>query len=267
MPQVKLSIYSSLFNVKSNKFDYKDFIAHVAAFADEVIISTIKDSDNSAKLLKSAAKKFPNVEILLTELTPDKPTFDGALKDAALQKCSGNILLQLDGDERLGITDRAAWEYYLQLLLESSSFSCIMLPSINLYKDDEHFSDITYKWYLHKRGLKRGVVDFAKRPDGTHKIHGDGASDSCELLDENNRLVKSVQIVPNNNMALMDWWKIQDSQSPFIVHHGYKDLDRRAEINKNFWSKMWEIEDGRPVNLPISAEEIRKPWLPLGRKL
>ena len=267
MAKVKLSIYSSLFNVTSNKFGYKDFLAHVCSFGDEVVVATIKDGDGSYELLCAEKEQYKNLVVILSDLQPNIPTFDGALKDAALQACTGNLMLQLDGDERLGISDRVAWEYYFQFLLNSGKVQCIMLPSINLYKDNSHFSDITFKWYLHKRGLKRGVVDFARRPDGTHNIHGNGASDSCELLDENNRLVNSIQLVEDMGAPLLSWWKIQDSLTPYIVHYGYIDLDRRAELNKNFWAKMWSIEDGRPVNLPTEGSKIIKPSFPLGKQI
>jgi hypothetical protein len=109
-----------------------------------------------------------------------------------------------------------------------------MIPSVNLYKTCDNYFSITPKWYLHKSGLFRGPVNFAKKNNGyidTTK------SDTCELIDKNGNLVPS-------KMSPCDIESLRRDKYPFVVHMGYLSLENRLIRNNNFWSKHWLIESG-----------------------
>lgn len=111
---------------------------------------------------------------------------------------------------------------------------CYMIPSINLYKDYEHFTTITPKWYMHKSGLYRGPVNFARKENGyidTNK------SDTCELIDSDGNLVST-------KMAHSDIDSLRTGLHPFVVHTGYLSLENRLLRNHNFWRQHWYTESG-----------------------
>ncbi len=251
---MKISIYTSLFNLKSYFPNYKKHLENYCSLADEVIVSTIKDEGDTYSELIEYSKMNNKIKVILTDLKPYTPPFDGQLKDAALQKCSGDVLIGLDMDEMISSHNLDKWKEICKILLQRPEMA-IWVPVINLYNDNLHFTNISKKWYVHKPGLKRGVVNFAKRPDGTHDTE---KSDSCELLDQQGNLVSAAAYVPfghiNNTTEMAQFLK--DNNCPFIWHLGHIDKTRRVQLNWGFWHRQWSAENGQDVKIPMSEEEI-----------
>jgi hypothetical protein len=106
---------------------------------------------------------------------------------------------------------------------------------------------------LHKGGLFRGTVNFAKNADGTHDT---SKSDSCELIDSQGNLVSSAVMLPpdaDNDTKLS---LIQENNMPHVFHYGILDIDKKIVRNKNFWSKHWSIEAGKHVEIPVDKAEF-----------
>jgi len=251
---MKISIYTSLFNINPYFPDYQEFVMNCLTLCDELIISTIKDECDSYSILIELSKNNPKIKVILTNLQRFTPSFDGDLKNAALQACTGDIMIQLDADERLSTHNLDKWREICQVLL-SRPENALWVPVINLFGDNLHFTNVSKKWYCHKPGLKRGVVNFAKRPDGTHDTE---KSDSCELLDQQGNLVSAAAYVPfghiNNTTEMAQFLK--DNNCPFIWHLGHVDKTRRVQLNWGFWHKQWSAENGQDVKIPMSEEEI-----------
>lgn len=256
-PFFKKSIYTTLFNYKLNKFNVDEHLNNFSVWADEVVVATIEDTDDTLGFLTEKQKIFPKLRVIKTNLKQFTPTFDGDLKDAALQSCGGDILLQLDFDEKMSLHNLEYWDKLSEILLESDTFEAAFIPSVNLYGDKEHFSSFTSKWYLHKRGLRRGVVNFAKNADGTHDTN---KSDSCELLNQYGDLVPAFlyfdeAAFPTKEAAANF---LRDQNLPYVVHYGWIDLERRVEINRNFWRKQWGAEAGREVEVATELNKLEK---------
>ena len=101
---------------------------------------------------------YDSVKIISTDLNTEEDLYwDGKLKNAALERCNNDIVIQVDLDERIS----GGKETFSKLVTEINShdFPCsIMLPTIDLYEDLNHFINIGYKWYLHTRkGTRRGA--------------------------------------------------------------------------------------------------------------
>lgn len=240
-----ISIYSSAFNLLKCKFDYEFAIDNFCNFAEEVVISTINDSDNSYEILNKFKSKYNNLNIVLTDLQPNFPAFDGALKDAALQNTFNPVKLSLDLDEYIPLNHKEKWKFAAQQL-QNSVYDCFMVPVIDIYKDMNHCKGVGFKWRLHKTGLKRGVVNFAKRENGSHDIN---KSDSCELLNHLDNLVPCLYLIDPNLTTEQKLSSIKESDCIYVHHLGYLDIERRDHINKEFWQEMWNTENGFPVQL------------------
>ena len=251
----KKSIYSTLFNYKTNKFNVDEHLVNFSVWPDEVVVATIEDEDDTYGFLQEKKKEYPKLKVIKTKLKRFTPTFDGELKNAALQACSGDILLQLDFDEKMSVFNVGEWDSLAEILLLSEDFSAAMVPSLNLFGSEESFSSFTQKWYLHKRGLYRGVVNFAKNSNGTHDTN---KSDSCELIDANGDLVPSMRYFDEDlfksKYGACEF--IKEHKLPFVFHYGWIDLDRRVELNKNFWKKQWSAEAGKEVSVVLDKNEV-----------
>jgi glycosyltransferase involved in cell wall biosynthesis len=230
---MKFSIYSSAFNLIKNQFNYEQSIHRFCEFAEEVVICVNISEDNTLEKLKKLQQQFSNLVIIDSHFSYEDPLLDGKVKNAALQATSNEIKIGLDMDEYIPYNQNAIWKKLSASLLEDT-VSCYMIPSVNLYKDKNHYFSINPKWYMHKSGLFRGAVNFAKKNDGTVDTN---RSDTCELIDSNGNLVDS-------RITHCDIQYLQDGNFPFVVHEGYIDLDARLLRNKNFWEKHWFIESG-----------------------
>lgn len=229
-----ISIYSSAFNLIKNNFDYFFSINKFCSFADEVVISVNSSQDDTLDTLIMLTKKYSNLIIVPTNVPYSDPLLDGKVKNLALQNTTQPIKIGLDMDEYIPLWQKNIWYYLASLLLSDKNFLCYMIPSINLYGDCYHYSSITPKWYMHKSGLFRGPVNFAKIENGyidTNK------SDTCELIDPNGNLVPS-------KMTPADIIHLRSSRLPFVVHTGYLSFSDRLLRNNNFWKNHWLVESG-----------------------
>jgi hypothetical protein len=228
-----ITIYSSAFNLIINNFDYKLAIDNFCNIADEVVICVNSSKDDTLETLQNIS--YSNLKIISSNISYEDPLLDGKIKNTALQNTSYlfPIKIGLDMDEYIPLWQKSIWISLAQQLMQDDC-ACYMIPSLNLYKDIDHYFSIKPKWYMHKNGLFRGVVNFAKKDNGfvdTNK------SDTCELIDSNGNLVYS-KMIPYDIEAL------RTNRLPFVVHTGYLSLDNRLLRNQNFWKQHWFTESG-----------------------
>jgi len=244
------SIYSSAFNLVKNNFAYKEAIDNFCNIAEEVVIAINKSEDSTLEQVKSLS--YSNLNIIETDISYSDPLLDGKVKNAALQATTKEFKIGLDMDEYIPLNQKSIWEN-LAYQLRFDNVDCYMIPSLNLYKDRNHYFSITNKWYLHKSNLYRGAVNFARRSNGTVDT---SRSDTCELIDTNGNLVKS-KYLPNDINLL------RQKNVPFVVHLGYLNFQDRLLRNKNFWKNHWQIESGgeKPNHkVHESIQEFNEPY-------
>lgn len=228
-----ISIYSSAFNLINNNFDYLFIIDNFCNISDEVVIAVNTSIDSTYEILSKLCSKYKNLKIIDTNFSYDDPLLDGKIKNEALQSSTMPIKIGLDMDEYIPIWQKNIWISLSNQLLKDDCL-CYMVPSINLYKNCEYYFSITPKWYIHKSGLFRGPVNFAKKQNG---FIDTSKSDTCELIDSYGDLVYS-KMCPSNIELL------REEKYPFVVHMGYLSLENRIIRNNNFWNNHWKVESG-----------------------
>jgi len=225
-----ISLYTTLFNVSRLNVDFDDVFSNWLYYCDEIVISTF--TKEAAEVKREISKsKFYNpkkIGVVSSHLEIQTDLYwDGKLKDAALKNCRHDIALQIDLDERIS-GKPILFHYLCNHILSHSSPCSVMLPTIDLYEDLDHYINIGYKWYLHrKKGTHRGSVHWAKKEDGSFDPE---KSDTCELIDENGNLIPCIGKVP-----------LGDKDDPKIIHLGYLDLEKRNKLNKEFWAEIWDF--------------------------
>lgn len=244
---MKFSIYTSLFNYSPEKFDIVDAFENWFKYGDEIVVATFEDQKFQIEsAIKESFGYDERVKIKgVKDTNLDDPFFDGKLKNAALQACSNEVVIQQDFDERLG-GDKKQWEYLGDLILNQFGppFG-FLIPTIDLYKDLDHYKSIGAKWYLtSKEGVYRGPVNFAKRGDGTINTN---FSDTCEAITAHGELI--------NYLPATRFEQELDIKFPHSVHLGYLDINKRIENNK-FWSKIWSARNGEEVPVATTKEQL-----------
>lgn len=244
-----ISVYTSLFNYSPDKFDLRGALNNWLDYAEEIVIATFPDQDNSihdALFNIYGLYYTEDIKVVTTDTNLEDPLFDGKLKDAALQACTSEVVIQQDMDERIG-GKKEHWIENAKRLMQVRFPMSYYIPVIDLYKDYEHYKSVGVKWYLHTReGTNRGPVAFAKRSDGT--IDTD-KSDTCELINDRGDLINAT--IDNRFQQTLN------PEFPHIIHLGYLDLKKRIENNK-FWQPVWSARNGKEVEVATDIETLEK---------
>lgn len=239
---MKISIYSTAFNVIEKNFDYKDAIRNFLYYADEVCLAVNTSKDKSLEVLTKYVKDNNfNVKIIPTEFDYEDPFCYGKIVNAALQGCTGDICILQDFDERFG-GDKKILNQVCEQFLKFKEIKALFVPVINLYGDFYHYKDIGFKWYIHKRGLYRGAVDFGVKENGRPDYD---KTSTDELIDENKKLVPTINILEATRLFDMNQYIKNDY--PFVYHLGYTNFDDRIKRN-SFWKPFWEKATGGDKN-------------------
>lgn len=240
---MKISIYSTAFNVIKNKFNYEDAIKNYLYYADEVCIAINISEDRSLEIITAYINEnhFNSVKIIPTNFSYDDPFCYGKIVNAALQECTGDICILQDLDERFG-GDKSKLIHLSTQLLKSLDVKALFIPVINLYGDFDRYKDTAFKWYIHKRGLFRGAVNFGLKENGLPDYN---KTSTDELIDKNKNLVPTVNVLQATN--IYDPIQYMKLDYPFVYHLGYTDLHKRI-VRNYFWKNFWEQATGGDEN-------------------
>lgn len=258
---MKISLYTSAFNIILCNFNIYQYIVHAVNFADEIVIAVNTSKDKTLEILKSYQADYSSLKLIETDFSYNDPLLDGRIKNAALQATTGDLKVQLDLDEYIPIDSKIDWLRLGELFLKSD-YQAVMVPVLDLYKDSQHIKNLGVKWYMHKGGLFRGPVNFGKLENGHVDIN---KSDTTELIDANGNLVDSTHIIDPKLPIDYKLELIKKLNLPFVVHTGYLDLENRIHRNKVFWKEHWSIEAGQEVDIPINIERLEnEPYIEHG---
>jgi hypothetical protein len=251
---MKISFYSTAWNVSQNTgFSFKDAFNNWFVYANEVCIAVPSFDDETARLIEAYAKdKSYNVVIVRPEFPTSDPFFYGKTLDSALQACSGDLLICQDLDERFSVDPARLQELY-GYFQSHGDIQAFFVPTIDLYGSMERAAKIGTKWFIHKRGLKRGAVSFGIKENGRPDYN---KTSSDELLDQNGNLVPTAALL--QDLTIENLRHYANQGWPISYHLGYFDLNNRAERAK-WWSKFWfEATLGDPNNHITDVVELEK---------
>lgn len=247
-----ISIYTSLYNISANIFNWQDRLIEFKKFADEVVVATTKNQDNS--YLTLAPFCFKNdIKLVITDISLKDLDFDGRLKNAALKSCSNPLAILLDIDEYIPLNQKDNWLIKADQLL-NSDFDAMFIPVVDLYHDINNYKSIGCKWYLHKNNfnIERGIVNFAKKSNG--KIDHT-KSDTCELIKSDGQLAKTFSYM---DLSIPDDQKLQliKLNNIFVVHEGWLNKEQRIK-QQQFWQPVWSNRAGFEVKTEIDFNSIK----------
>ena len=256
---IKSSIYTTAYLLNKNNFKFLDNLIKFSKFANEVVIASCEDGlvDGSEQLILDFIKynDLYNVDFYIShDINFSQNTFDGALKNFALQNTKNEIKLQFDLDESPVLSQKPIWDHVYEDLI-NSNYDAVFIPSIDLYGSEKYIRKnhkIGQKWRIHKAGLYRGVVNFAKNNDSSFDTE---KSDSCELLNSFGNLVNTINITPPE-LLMPENSKMLAKDYLYTIHHGYLNLGYRANINKTWWQQKWRERTNKEINVTIDIKKL-----------
>jgi len=260
----QLSAYVSAFNLLQNGFDYEDALTDMIAFFDEVVVAVNTSEDGTLAALQALAaapESVGKLRVISTSFRYDDVTFDGAVKNAALQACTqedaaNRVYIQMDMDEIAPLSQRALWRVVAQQLLADPYTQCYMFPSVDLWSSMDTIradKSIGLKFRMHKSGLSRGVWKHAWVIPG--KRFDTSRSDSCELLTPEGDLACAVAVTPFNPITPAVIGLLRDY--PHTLHTGYVSYEQRVRVNNAIWAAHWPLRSGHPEKVATKVDELR----------
>jgi hypothetical protein len=239
-----ISLYTTIFNIDKIEEDLDEVFSNWLYYVDEIVIATFRWEHEKVrdKVVKSKFYRSKKIGVISRHLEIQTDVYwEGKLKNAALQNCRNDIALQCDLDERIS-GSKEHLETCCKAILDNNFPCSIMLPTIDLYEDLDHYTNIGHKWYLHRRqGTYRGSVNWARKDNGDLDAE---KSDTCELINEQGELIPCV--------GKVDFYK----QNPKIIHLGYLDLEKRNKVNE-FWGKIWNHRHSGEYDASYKMPEIK----------
>lgn len=228
-----ISIYVTCYNLLTHGFDgWQDNLKSAAQFADELIIVVNNSEDDTDSAIRTALWGFNNYKIIPANFSKLDPLFDGRLKNLGLQSCSEPCKIQLDADESIGLWQRPLWENAF-IQLKYSGAQAMAIPSVDIYKDANHFKSINFKAYGSIGQLWRGPAGNALKPGYFINTQ---FSDGTELIDEHFQPAKTLVTCLNGPNLLED---LESGNFPYVTHWGYLNIQQRIERNQKFWGAHW----------------------------
>lgn len=254
-----LSIYTYLFRARAGAFDLDATVANFTSFADEVVITTLADQEDDTldRLLRHEDALGGRLKVVIhdTDITRNN-RFDGDLKTAALNACTHPVRIIADCDERFVLSQRPRWDDLAQQLLSHPRLDGWLIPVIDLYGSREYTradQPVGLKMRMHKDTVRRrGVPAFAERGQG---LFDTSKSDSTEPLLANGGLAS---FFPCYDRTLLQPNLVRMLAGEcYVIHEGFLDLQRRADLGRTFWKQHWEARSGKTERVATKVEDLQ----------
>ena len=239
-----ISLYTTAFNLDKINIYLDEIFSNWLCYVDEIVIATFRSQHVEVMNRVARSNLYDPKKIRVVSKHVEIETdiyWEGKLKNTALQNCKNEVALQCDLDERIS-GDIIAFKNIAEELIKHDFPCSVMMPTIDLYEDLNHYVSIGQKWYIHKKeGSSRGSVNWARKEDGTLDPE---KSDTCELVDVEGNLIPCIG-------------KIEFTRDgPKIIHLGYLDLDERNKVNK-FWGKIWNHRHKGKFDQDYKMDQIK----------
>lgn len=252
------SIYSYLFNARIRQFDLDGVVKNFTDFGDEVVISTLaaQEDDTLDRLLKYEDALEGRLKVVVVDMDIEKNNrFDGDLKTAAMQACTHPVRVIADADERFVLKQRHRWDDLARRLLDSPHLDGWLIPVVEPYGHLDYIRDdqsLGVKFRLHKTTVvRRGVPSFAEKGQG---LFNTAESDSTEPLRVDGSLASF--LCPYDRSLLHPSICRLLEKECYVVHYGFVNLERRAELGRTFWAKHWRNRSGHDENVATRVQDL-----------
>ena len=288
---IKLSGYTTVKNVITSDYPWKQSINSLLGFCDEVVVLDGGSDDGSYEEMLAWSKKEKKLKVKQIKRDWSNPRFaiyDGANKAIARTLCTGEWCWQQDVDEIVHEDDYAKIKTLCRQMPKSLKLLC--LPVIEYWgKNKKVRVDVNpWKWRLSRNDthVTHGIPADHRRYDENGNVFSIG-SDGCDYIHNDNYQpiphstfytpelhqvrIQALEGDKNSLKAYENFMNQVVNQLPGVYHYSWFDIKRKIYTYKNYWSKHWtsmynkSIEDIPENNMffnkkwsNVSDEEIQK---------
>ena len=288
---IKLSGYTTVRNVISSDYPWKQSIQSLLDFCDEVVVLDGGSNDGTYESLLEWSNKetIGCGKLIVKQLNRDYSNprfavFDGANKAVARTLCTGDWCWQQDVDEIVHEDDYKKIKPLIRQMPKELNLLC--LPVIEYWGSNKKVRlDVNpWKWRLSRNDthITHGIPAEHRRYDEHGNVYSLG-SDGCDYVHNDN-----YQPIPHSTFytpelhqvrlqaldgdeksleAYQDYINQVVYQLPVVYHYSWFDIERKIYTYKNYWSKHWTSMYNKPIeDLPENNMFFNKKWLNVSSK-
>jgi len=259
---MKLSGYTYVKNSVLMDYPFVESIESHLNFCDEVVVVDASDkNDGTREKLLELKKRYSNLKIFDAKMNwkvANYGVYDGVLKQAAREKCTGEFLWQFDTDEVITPTDRAMLDNILPQAKNLTEIPILALPvveywgsfdkvrmDINPWKAriSRNHPEITHGIPISHRQVKNGLVYAAPGTDGCdYIVKSQGipvpAVNFCN--EEINQMRIKGLSDESTRVDYEKWFNQSTFVLPTIYHMSWFSIKSKIEKYKEFWGGSWK---------------------------
>jgi glycosyltransferase involved in cell wall biosynthesis len=256
---LKLSGYTTTKDCIDQNYPWKECIASLLGFCDEVVVVDGGSKDGTWEELQELARS--NSKMVIHQEARDWnherfAVFDGLQKALARSLCTGNFCWQQDCDEVVHENDYEKVKNICKNFPDTMDL--IALPVVEFWGGKEKVrADIyPWKWRLSRNRphITHGIPANLRRFDKWGHVYSLQGSDGCDYIRSDNfevipcgnfytQDVENVRVKVNVNpqarQAYQDWYEQVMEAFPCVYHFSWWDLERKIKTYRDYWGLHW----------------------------
>lgn len=260
---MKLSGYTTTRNCVSMDYPFQETIKSMLGFCDEVVVMDSSDANDGTREALAALEKSSGgkLKVYYAEVdwkAPNHGIYDGALKQAAREKCTGDYLWQMDCDEVIDPKCRPAIDSIIQQAGGLQEQPVLCLPIVEYWGSaDKVRVDVNpWKWRVSRNHpeVVHGIpITHRKVENGL--VYAKPGTDTCDYIvrsqglpvpnmnfvnGEIERLRQAALTNENARQQYEAWFNQVASGLPTVYHFSWWSIKGKIEKYRDFFGDFWK---------------------------
>jgi glycosyltransferase involved in cell wall biosynthesis len=278
----RISGYTTTYNCISGGYPFRESIASMLGFCDEVVVVDAGSSDGTIESLTAMSHEDGRILVHVQPRdweSPRSAVFDGQQKALARAICTGDYCWQQDSDEIVHEND------YQKIRDMAASFptnvDLIALPVVEFWgSTDKVRIDVNpWKWRFSRNvpHMTHGIPGHLRRFDDEGRLFSELGSDGCDYIRSDsfqtigfaNFMTKeseaarqaALQGSPVAHAQFQEWFRKMLEAIPSVRHYSWWDMRRKIKSYRGFWQRHWEsLFDIKREDTAENNMFFGKPW-------
>ena len=257
----RISGYTTTYNCIKGGYPFRESIASLLGFCDEVVVADGGSSDGTIEELQRMAGEDSRIILHVQPRDwshPRHAVFDGQQKALARALCTGEFCWQQDSDEVVHEDDHQKIRDLVSTF--PSHIELIALPVVEFWGATHKVRmDINpWKWRLSRNlpHITHGIPANLRRFDSNGDLYSEQGTDGCDYIRSD-----SFQPIPfagfmteeverARRMALsgdtaahegyQHWFNQVVANLPGVRHYSWWDMKRKIRTYRGYWQGHWE---------------------------
>lgn len=260
---MKLSGYTTTRNCVSMDYPFQQTIKSLLDFCDEVVVMDSSDEADGTRNILSQLEKLNKGKLFVYHAdvdwkAPNHGIYDGVLKQAAREKCTGEFLWQMDCDEVVHSADRKMIESLIQQTGGLSNQPILCLPIVEYWGGANKVRiDVNpWKWRLSRNHpeIVHGIpITHRKVENGL--MYAKPGTDTCDYIVRSQGLpVPNLNFYNSEHDAMRraaltsevarqkyeEWFNQMTAGLPTVYHYSWWSIKGKIAKYRDFFGDFWK---------------------------